>query len=133
MQSAFHAHLENEERSLRIIVRGELDFATASQFREVLHAAVERGAEVTVLDASELDFIDTVGIGLFVAQKRRAAAEGRTFVVSPSDTVATKIKRMGLAEYLGRKARYCRGSVFRLWRNCPIGSAALRHCWLDLA
>ncbi len=97
---AFAVQIEGDD-PLRIVVRGELDVATAPQLREGLQAAAERGAQEMVLDASGLDFIDSVGIGLLVAQKRRALSEGRTFgVVAPSANVAGLIEMMGLTEYL---------------------------------
>jgi anti-sigma B factor antagonist len=98
--AAFAVQIEGDD-PLRIVVRGELDVATAPQLREGLQAAAERGAQEMVLDASGLDFIDSVGIGLLVAQKRRALSEGRTFgVVAPSANVAGLIDMMGLTEYL---------------------------------
>ena len=64
----FAVQIEGDD-PLRIVVRGELDVATAPQLREGLQAAAERRPQEMVLDASGLDFIDSVGIGLLVAQK----------------------------------------------------------------
>lgn len=76
--------------------------ATAPQLHEGLQAAARRGAQELRLDVSGLDFIDSVGIGLLVAQKRRAVSEERLFVVvAPNPNVARLLEMMGLTEYLG--------------------------------
>jgi anti-sigma B factor antagonist len=50
-------------RSIRLA--GELDMSTAAQLDEVLGTAVEHGGAITI-DLSELTFMDSTGIGVFL-------------------------------------------------------------------
>ena len=50
-------------RSIRLA--GELDMSTAAQMDEVLGTAVEHGGAITI-DLSELTFMDSTGIGVFL-------------------------------------------------------------------
>jgi anti-sigma B factor antagonist len=50
-------------RSIRLA--GELDMSTAAQLDEVLGTAVEQGGAITI-DLSELTFMDSTGIGVFL-------------------------------------------------------------------
>jgi anti-sigma B factor antagonist len=50
-------------RSIRLA--GELDMSTAAQLDEVLGTAVEHGGVITI-DLSELTFMDSTGIGVFL-------------------------------------------------------------------
>jgi anti-sigma B factor antagonist len=52
-----------EGRSIRLA--GELDMSTAAQLDEVLGTAVEHGGAITI-DLSELTFMDSTGIGVFL-------------------------------------------------------------------
>jgi anti-anti-sigma factor len=55
-----------------------------------------------VVDLAALTYIDSVGIGLLVASRRRLDAEGRTFSVrNPAPQVRRLLEITGLIEYLG--------------------------------
>jgi anti-sigma B factor antagonist len=53
------------ERGTSIRLAGELDMSTAAQLDEVLGTAVEHGGAITI-DLSELTFMDSTGIGVFL-------------------------------------------------------------------
>jgi anti-anti-sigma factor len=53
------------EQGASIRLAGELDMSTAPQVREVLDAAVEHGGTILV-DLSELTFMDSTGINVFL-------------------------------------------------------------------
>lgn len=76
---------------------GELDLSTAAQLEERL-----AGTRNTVLDLSELSFIDSTGIHLIVSTVRRAQSEAWDFSVrNPQPEVLRVIRLVGLAEHLG--------------------------------
>jgi anti-sigma B factor antagonist len=59
------------------VVRGEVDLATASAFREELEALVERGADDIVLDCAEMTFIDSSGLAELVRCLTTLRRQGR--------------------------------------------------------
>jgi anti-sigma B factor antagonist len=66
----FEAESRSEQGNTVLIVRGEIDVATAPQVQEPLTAAVERG-EPVVIDLGECGFIDSTGIAMLVHADRR--------------------------------------------------------------
>jgi anti-sigma B factor antagonist len=95
------AELELEPRfdgdTATIIVRGEIDVATAPQLRELLHDLVQRGSKQIVLDCRELRFLDSSGIGLLVATSKRLGDGGSVVVDSPPDHVRKVLELTGVA------------------------------------
>jgi anti-sigma B factor antagonist len=90
--------LEHTADGHRVIApHGELDLLTTPQLEERL-----AGTSNTVLDLSELSFIDSTGIHLIVSTVRRAESEAWDFSVrNPQPDVLRVIKLVGLAEHLG--------------------------------
>jgi anti-sigma B factor antagonist len=70
-----------EADQVRIAVRGELDLATTTQLRQALDHELEAGRS-TLLDLSEVDFIDSTGLAAIVGAVHRARQTGATFQVS---------------------------------------------------
>ena len=54
----------------------DIDITNASDFREALLAAAERGAGTTVVDLSRTQFCDSAGLHALVAAHKRARASG---------------------------------------------------------
>ena len=74
---------------LIVVVRGELDLATAPDLEATLVDAIEAGREV-VLDLRELEFMDSSGVRVLVVVHTRAA--GRFGIVAaPPESPVTKI------------------------------------------
>ena len=60
----------------------DIDIINASDFRETLLAAAERGAGITVIDLSEAQFSDSAALhALVAAHKRARAARGEVRLV----------------------------------------------------
>ena len=55
---------------------GELDLASVSRVEQAVDAALAQGARTLTLDLSELSFVDSSGLRLFVVLNDRAIAEG---------------------------------------------------------
>ena len=84
-----------------IAAYGELDLATAAQLEERLAANID-----TVLDLSELSFIDSTGLRVLVGTAHRAQAEAWEFTVrNPQPTVLRVIKLVALEQLLGLESQ----------------------------
>jgi anti-anti-sigma factor len=76
---------------------GELDLSNAAQLEERLAGNID-----TVLDLSELSFIDSTGIRAVISTAQRARAEAWEFTVrNPQPAVLRVIKLVGLDQHLG--------------------------------
>jgi anti-sigma B factor antagonist len=83
----------------RVTVRGEIDVATAPQLREMLHDLIQGGASQIVLDCRDLGFLDSSGIGLLVAARKRLGA-GELVIESPPPHVRKVLELTGVASEL---------------------------------
>jgi anti-sigma B factor antagonist len=61
----------------RVVVRGELDLATAPRLERVLSGL---GGDITV-DCQQLDFIDSTGLSVLARAHTRLAEQGRRLVI----------------------------------------------------
>jgi anti-sigma B factor antagonist len=76
-----------------IHVGGELDVYTAPQLKEILTEALE-GRDRFVLDLSQVQFIDSTGLGVLVSSKQRAQAASQDFHLVLDDPYLLKIFRI---------------------------------------
>ena len=83
-----------------VVVRGEVDLATADTLRSELRAAGERASTV-VLDLREVSFMDTQGLAV-VIEAQQAAAEGdrRLVIARAPDRVQRLFDMIGLTPRL---------------------------------
>ncbi|OAS17330.1 STAS domain-containing protein [Paenibacillus oryzisoli] len=63
----FEVTLEESEKSIQLIIRGELDLAAAKAFRQALEAVVHREDKALILNLKDLNYIDSTGIGIVVS------------------------------------------------------------------
>jgi anti-anti-sigma factor len=93
---------EQAGRSTIMSLSGELDLVSAPRLRNAIASLRGESIDVVVVDLADLTYIDSVGIGLLVASRRRLDAEGRTFTVrNPAPQVRRLLEITGLVEYLG--------------------------------
>lgn len=76
-----------------IHVGGELDVYTAPELKEILAEAVE-GRDRFVLDLSQVQFIDSTGLGVLVASQKQAQASSSDFHLVLDDPYLLKIFRI---------------------------------------
>ena len=69
----------------------DIDITNASDFREALLAAAERGAGITVVDLSRTQFCDSAGLPALVAAHKRVRAAGGEVRLVVSDPHALRI------------------------------------------
>jgi anti-anti-sigma factor len=65
-----------------VLIRGELDLATAPELEKVVGDRLDAGDKV-VVDLRELQFMDSTGLRVLVHAHARAGSEGRFVVVRP--------------------------------------------------
>ncbi|WP_205698153.1 STAS domain-containing protein [Conexibacter sp. SYSU D00693] len=99
-----HGGLEiREERGpeeVRLLVRGELDIASAPRLVTAALAAGGTRRHV-VVDLSELAFSDTVGLNAVLRMRRRAAAAGITLEVVEPEVPFAALRVLRAARHLG--------------------------------
>ena len=73
--------LRTEEGSGALVfkLRGSLDLATAPTVRAALNEAAEQGSHDLIVDLTELEFLDSTGLGVLIGAHRRAAERGGSF------------------------------------------------------
>ena len=85
----------------RLKLSGELDLASVSRVEQAVEAALAQGARTLVLDLSELSFVDSSGLRLFVVLNERAVAEGwKLSMTRPQEQAMTVFVVSGLEENL---------------------------------
>jgi anti-sigma B factor antagonist len=95
-------HTVQEGRIAVVSVAGELDLVSAPRLRSAIASLQHESLDEVVVDLEGLEYIDSVGIGLLVASRRRLDAEGRRFSLrNPSPAVMRLLEITGLVEYLG--------------------------------
>lgn len=62
-------------------VRGQLDVATAPDFRQLLVEAAFGDAHGLVVDLDGLQFLDSIGLGVLVGALKRARTHGTSFAL----------------------------------------------------
>jgi anti-anti-sigma factor len=84
-----------------VMLDGELDASTVHLLYEQLAALAREGTMHVALNLAELDFIDSTGLSVIVAEHKRVEAMGGELIVfSPRPNVRRLLELTGLDEYL---------------------------------
>ena len=98
------SELELESRSSTdaetVVVRGEIDMATAPKLRDVLNGLVDGGASCIVLDCRRLDFLDSSGIGVLIAVRKRLGDDGVLTLEAPQAHVRKVLELTGVSDHM---------------------------------
>jgi len=57
-------------------VGGEIDVASASELRDCLHQTIAAGGRQLVVDLRQVEFMDSVGLGVLLGARRRLLGQG---------------------------------------------------------
>ena len=97
---------EVKGNGLVVRLRGELDHSAAERLRGELDGLIERTrAKRLLLDMSELDFMDSSGIGLIIGRYKLMARRGGSVAVVGSNERVDRIFNMaGLYSLVERRA-----------------------------
>jgi anti-sigma B factor antagonist len=66
-------------------LRGSLDLATAPTVRAALAEATAKGNHELIVDLTQLEFLDSTGLGVLIGAHRRAAEDGGSLRLIVSD------------------------------------------------
>jgi anti-sigma B factor antagonist len=89
-----------EDDGASILVRGEVDMATAPQLREKLFGLVDDGASRITLDCRGLEFLDSSGIGVLIAVRQRLGDHGSLTLEAPPAHVRKVLELTGVSEHI---------------------------------
>jgi anti-sigma B factor antagonist len=67
--------VERRDGTTLVVLRGDLDLATAPDLRETLVEVSDEGARI-VVDMEAVEFLDSAGLGILVGGLRRARTRG---------------------------------------------------------
>ncbi|MFC5679138.1 STAS domain-containing protein [Aeromicrobium endophyticum] len=82
-----------------ITVSGEIDIDTAPQLREVVAEVADAGADRLVFELSDVGFVDSIGLGVFVlARKKMLLRRGTVDIVASTRRVVAIFRIAGLDE-----------------------------------
>ena len=88
-------------RDTIVALAGELDLHTASKLRELLTDLIHDVRPSLVIDLADLNFIDSTGLGTFVAALQRVRQAGGTMILrSPTASTRRAIEIAGLDRIL---------------------------------
>jgi anti-sigma B factor antagonist len=97
----FEVRFDEDGDAVTLSFRGELDLANSAATEEGLERALKNGAARVVVDLTELTFIDSTGIALFVQAKREDGDDRLLFRPSNSTAVRRVLAVTGVDEWLG--------------------------------
>lgn len=94
-------HFKKEDAKLRGFVEGEIDTFTASVLRDELEAVkITEGLEIYI-DLSKVQYMDSTGLGIFVAFYKRAIREnGKVKLIGLSKRLQRLFEITGLSELM---------------------------------
>lgn len=81
----FSAEVRQDAGWTIVVARGQLDVATAPGFRQTLQEVQYGGGVQVALDLSELEFLDSFGLGVVVGGLKRARTHDGDLVVVVGD------------------------------------------------
>jgi anti-sigma B factor antagonist len=91
------AAVELTDNGTRAVLRGELDLLVYDDVAAQLSPLFDADGDVTV-DVSELSFVDSSGIRLFVRLQRALGDRGRLHLLGPTAHVASVFEVAGLQQ-----------------------------------
>ena len=89
--------IRREEKHALVLLSGELDASTAGQLYEQLAELTREGVVHVALDLSDLEFMDSTGLSVVIAEHKRTNASGGELVImSPQSQVRRLFEITGL-------------------------------------
>lgn len=98
----FEVEVDRDRQPPVVVVRGEVDVATAPAVLAELHRLLDAGVAHIVVDLAAMEFIDSSGLGVFVGALRRIRdAGGRLELVNLQPGARRVFDVTGLSETFG--------------------------------
>jgi anti-sigma B factor antagonist len=67
--------IQRHDRTILVVLRGDLDLEGAPSLRDALLPVVDDGARI-VVDLQAVEFLDSAGLGILIGGRKRARAAG---------------------------------------------------------
>lgn len=98
----FGCTIERHDDRVVIVPEGDIDAETAGALRQILRQAVDTpGFAQLEVDMHRVAFLDSIGLGVFVATRRAAQARNMPFrLTNPNPMVQMLLQVTNLAEIL---------------------------------
>ena len=90
----------SDDGGASVVVRGEVDMATAPQLREALFGIVDGGATSIAIDCRGLEFLDSSGIGVLIAVRKRLGDGGALTLEAPPAHVRKVLELTGVTDHV---------------------------------
>ncbi len=89
---SFQVSVSHESDAVVVGVRGELDTYTAPELRARLHEVIDvEGTRALQLELSEMTFVDSSGLAVFVDALKRVRQHGGTLTLHAPSRSTTKV------------------------------------------
>ncbi|MEZ0109652.1 anti-anti-sigma factor [Catenulispora sp. EB89] len=99
----FSTSTRHDDGRVVLTVAGDVDLAAHARFQADLDQAWD-GSTDLVIDCSQVDFLDSMGLRVLVHARQRAVDNGRDLVVAaPSEPVLRVLELAGVAELFSVK------------------------------
>ncbi|MGN1401907.1 MAG: anti-sigma factor antagonist [Bacillus sp. (in: firmicutes)] len=93
--------MKQEESTVQVFISGEIDAYTAPKIRETLFPVAEKEAVDFIIDLSDVSYMDSTGLGVFVGLFKNVRANERDFkIVGLSDRLKRLFEITGLADII---------------------------------
>jgi anti-anti-sigma factor len=92
--SSFVVDVRGAGTTRTVVLGGEFDLAGRDDFRTALGSALADAPETVVIDLTELEFIDSVGITAILRAHRHAETVGTRLVLVPGPELVQRVFRL---------------------------------------
>tara|TARA_R110002096_G_scaffold190345_7_gene371449 strand:+ start:1677 stop:1976 length:300 start_codon:yes stop_codon:yes gene_type:complete len=93
--------IENNDKSANVVFSGDITFSENVSFRQLLKDIAEIDIERCVFDLSNVDMVDSAGLGMFLIAREQAETSGwRLSVSGAQGHVASMLKLTKLSDLL---------------------------------
>ncbi len=73
---------EKTDDSIKVFLSGEVDIYTSQKLKDKLYGIIDSTENDLRIDCSELNYIDSTGLGIFVGTLKRAKQHGKKIYLS---------------------------------------------------
>ena len=99
-RTSFSTSVVTADTTAVILVRGELDLATAPQLDAAVASCLDRGYTTVEVDLHDVTFMACAGLNVLLDRRARAAG-ARLAIIRPSPVVARLLTLAGVSALLG--------------------------------
>lgn len=100
-QMPFEVESTRDREDARLTLSGELDIATVPRVEAAVNATLTNDVCTLTIDMTDLRFVDSSGLRMFIVLDKRAQQEGWTLrLIPPGEQVLTIFRVSGVEENL---------------------------------